>query len=279
GSARVGLGESAARIGVPGFEPGRRRPEALAGIGSHQRQTAERGFDDPPQAVVEAHRGEVGRRGADDRATRCGVDQLVGRLTNENPLLVGAEKEPPLLQRADDLRSKGIAARGDCIDALDGLVETVGGETEKPILVRPGAHRRRQGGEHAERADERDEAIAEGTHSIVPAFTSEAAQNSGSPPALLRAPAMSRCHSPGDSHSLNGRGSPPSYARNSTKHRHRIFWSRCCSFRISASPSRLPDLWSRAGTWTRHRLAPGSASSKRRRTGRLHVPRRYRPAW
>src|SRR5262249_34367009 len=263
------------------FEHGLRRLEALARIGSHQRQTAERSFDDAPQAVVEAHRGEVGRRGADNRATRCGVDQLVGRLTNETLLLVGTEKEPPLLQRADDLRGKGIAARGDCVDAFDGLVEAVGRETEKRILVRPGAHRRRQGGEHAKRADERDEAIAEGTHSIVPAFTSEAAQIrvAGSPPALLRAPAMSRCHSPGDSHSLNGRGSAPSYARNSTRHRHRISWSRCCSFRISASPSRLPDLWSRAGTWTRHRQAPKSASSKRRRTGRLHVPRRYRPAW
>ncbi len=166
------LVERRQRVRILGLEHRLGRLQALARIGGHQRQAAERGFDDAAQAVVETHRREVRGRAAGHGFARCGIDQPIGSLPDENALALGAEEQSPLLQGADDLRGEGIAADSDGVDPLDGLVEAVVGETAERILVRPGAGARRQSREHAKRAHEgahereqaRDEAIAEGTH-------------------------------------------------------------------------------------------------------------------
>src|SRR5262249_36091079 len=107
---------------------------------------------------------------------------------NENALAVGAKKKPPLLVGADDRGGECVAAGGDRVDTLDRLVEAVGREAVKPILVGSGARRRHQGGEHAERTDERDEAIAEGTHPDRPGISERGGPQSGPPPFPLRTP-------------------------------------------------------------------------------------------
>ena len=58
---------------------------------------------------------------------------------DEDPLALRAEQQPPLLQGADDRRRERVAARGDPVDAFDRLVEAVGGEMSKRVLVGPGA--------------------------------------------------------------------------------------------------------------------------------------------
>ena len=173
-------------IRILGAEHRLRRLQALAGIRRHQRQAAERRLDDPSQAVVEAHRRKVGGRAAGDRLTGRSIAQAVGWLANENPLALGAEQKPPLLQGGDDGRGARIAAGDDLVDALDGLVETVGAEARQCILVRPGLRSRHWGTkhakdehakyEHAQREHARDEAIAEGTHPDGPGIRGEAAQ-------------------------------------------------------------------------------------------------------
>src|SRR5215510_8650175 len=109
-------------------------------------------------------------------------------LFRSNALAVGAEEKPSLLQGADDRGGECVAAGRDCVDTLDRLVEAVGREAVKPILVGSGARRRHQGGEHAERTDERDEAIAEGTHPDRPGSEAARYPQSGPPPFPLRTP-------------------------------------------------------------------------------------------
>ena len=136
-------------IRILGAEHRLRRLQALAGIRRHQCQAAERRLDDPPQAVVEAHRRKVGGRVAGDGLTGRSIAQAVGWLANENPLALGAEQKPPLLQGGDDSRGARIAAGDDLVDALDGLVETVGAEAGQCILVWPGLRPRHWGTKHA----------------------------------------------------------------------------------------------------------------------------------
>ena len=106
---------------------------------------------------------------AGDRLAGRRVDQPVGGVLDEDALALGAEQETPVLQRTDDGRGERIAARRDAVDALDGVVETVGREAQQRILVGPGLRAAQQGGQHAERDDERHQAIAEGKHPDVPA--------------------------------------------------------------------------------------------------------------
>ena len=211
-----GLLERRQRVRVLGFEHGLRCLEALSGVGRHQGQAAERRLDDPSQAVVEAHRRKVGGRAAGDRFAGCGVDQAVGgRLANENALAVGAEKQAPLLQGADDRCGERVAASGNRVDTLDRVVEAVGREAEKPILVGSGARRRHHGGEHAKRTHERDEAIAEGTHPDRPGISER-----GGPISAIRWAA-----------SIPATNATVFYPDNATT-RHRTSWSPYCSCRI-----------------------------------------------
>src|SRR5262249_15878048 len=68
---------------------------------------------------------------------------------------------------------------GDCVDTLNRVVEAVGREAEEPVLVGSRARRRHQGGEHAKRTYERDEAIAEGTHPDRPGISERGGPMSG----------------------------------------------------------------------------------------------------
>src|SRR5215510_1208556 len=134
-------------------------------------------------------------------------------LFRSNALAVGAEEKPPLLQGADDRGGERVAAGRDCVDTLDRLVEAVGREAVKPILVGSGARRRHQGGEHAERADERDEAIAEGTHPDRPGISER-----GGPISAIRAA------------SIPATNTTLCYPHDATT-RHRTSWSPYCSCR------------------------------------------------
>src|SRR5260221_14075575 len=167
-------------------------------------------------AVVEAHRRKSGGRAAADRFAGWGVDRAVrGRLANESALAVGAKKQAPLLQGADDRCGERVAARGNRVDTLDRVVEAVGREAEKPILVGSGAGRRHHGGEHAKRTHERHEAIAEGTHPDRPGISER-----GGPISAIRWAA-----------SLPAPNASGFYPDNATT-RHRTSWSPYCSCRI-----------------------------------------------
>ena len=116
------------RAGFARLEHRLRGVEALVGIGGQQRQAAERRVDRAAQPVVEADGIEIGRRVAGDRLAGRGIEQLAGIGLDVDRLVLGAEHQPAVLQGANDGLGPRVAARGDLVDAGDGLAEIVGGE-------------------------------------------------------------------------------------------------------------------------------------------------------
>ena len=157
------------RVGVARLEHGLRRLEPLRRIGRQQRQAAERRLRSMrAQPVVEADRGEIGRRAAGRGCPGRGIDQPVGLVLDENRLRFGAEEQTAVLQCLDDGRGARIAARGDAVDGLDRLARIVGGEACQRVLVGPGLRTRHQDGQHPSAKTSAIRRSRKATHRVSP---------------------------------------------------------------------------------------------------------------
>ncbi len=163
-SAASALSKAGQRAGVARFEHRLRRVVALAGVGRHQRQTAERRVDDAAQPVVDDDGVDVVRRRAFDRLAGRRVEQLVVRGLDVDFLLRGAEHQPRILQGSEHLRGQGVAAGDHFVDRLAGIAQRAFGESDERVLVGTGMCRRREGEDKTEGAYERHHAIVEATH-------------------------------------------------------------------------------------------------------------------
>ena len=180
GGARLGHRLFHARIGFRGERlverrqnVGRARLEhrlrgvvAPVGIGGHQRQSADRRVDHAAQPVIEADRIDIVGRRAFGRLAGRGVEQRAVFGLDVDLLVLGAERQPPLLQRLDQRPRQRAAAGGDRVDRIGGVAEIVGGEARQRVLVGAGIGKAGAGDEQAEGDYERYDAIVGSTHGI-----------------------------------------------------------------------------------------------------------------
>ncbi len=134
----------------------------MPGSGDSSVSAAHGGFDAAAQTIVEAHGLQVIDRNAGDSGARRGVLQRVGFVFDVNLLRIGVEKEPAVLQRADDVGGARIAAGGEIGDRLVCVGIIVGGEAGERVFKRLRLGRAREPAADAKDEKQQADDVAQG---------------------------------------------------------------------------------------------------------------------